>query len=86
MEENIIIVSDCRNLSLKITVIGYRNQGESIVFEIIDTSTDQIQYLGCVDSYEVDNTNITFDYINSKTPKNLICSVGHIQTMTIQKA
>lgn len=56
MEENIIIVSDCRNLSLKIKVIGYRNQGESIVFEVVDTSTGQIQYLGCVDSYEVDNT------------------------------
>lgn len=71
MEENIIIVSDCRNLSLKIKVIGYRNQGESIVFEIADISTGQIQYLGCVDSYEVDNTNVTFDYINSKAPKKL---------------
>ncbi len=71
MEENIIIVSDCRNLSLRIKVIGYKNQGESIVFEVVDTSTGQIQYLGCVDSYEVDNTNITFDYINSRAPKKL---------------
>ena len=71
MEENIIIVSDCRNLSLKIKVIGYRNQGESIIFEIVDSNTGQIQYLGCVDSYEVDHTNITFDYINSRAPKKL---------------
>lgn len=51
MEESIIIISDCHNLSLKIKVIGYRNQGESIVFEVVDNSNDQIQYLGCIDSY-----------------------------------
>lgn len=69
MEESIIIISDCHNLSLKIKVIGYRNQGESIVFEVVDNSNDQIQYLGCIDSYEVDNFNITFDHIVSKAPK-----------------
>lgn len=71
MEESIIIISDCHNLSLKIKVIGYRNQGESIVFEVVDNSNDQIQYLGCIDSYEVDNFNITFDHIVSKAPKKL---------------
>lgn len=71
MEENVIFVSDCHNLSLRIKVIGYRNQGESVIFEIVENSNSQILYLGCVDSYEVDNTNLTFDYINSTSPKKL---------------
>ena len=46
-------VIDCAKLILKIIVIGYKSQGESIVFELSDSDSSRIMYLGCIDSYEL---------------------------------
>lgn len=65
MDEIIRNVSDCSRIVLKIKVLGYKNQGESIIFELVDSSDDAIIYIGCVDSYELSHENKTLQYLNS---------------------
>lgn len=64
-------VIDCAKLILKIIVIGYKSQGESIVFELSDSDSSRIMYLGCIDSYELNKENKTIDYINSLNGRKL---------------
>ena len=71
MEEIILLVKDCYQIIFKIMVIGYKAQGESIVFELIDSNNDRILYMGCVDSYELGGLNITSDYLQSKADRKL---------------
>lgn len=47
------------NIVLDIYLIGYQNQGESIIFILKDGNS--ILYSGVIDSYEYDNKNITIN-------------------------
>ncbi|UOW67233.1 hypothetical protein [Paraclostridium bifermentans] len=47
------------NIVLDIYLIGYQNQGESIIFVLKDG--DSVLYSGVIDSYEYDNKNITIN-------------------------
>lgn len=71
MDQIVRNVSDCSRVILRIKVIGYRNQGESIIFELVDSSADAIIYIGCVDSYELSHENKTLQYLNSLKDRKL---------------
>lgn len=71
MEEFVIPVADCHSILFKIYVIGYKNQGESIIFELIDSSNGDILYLGCVDSYEYNGNNLSLNHIQAHGGRKL---------------
>lgn len=61
------------NIIFDIYLIGYKNQGESILFTLKDR--DAVIYSCVIDSYEENNRNITIDKINELGIKklDLIC-------------
>lgn len=62
-----------KKLYIDIYLIGYRAEGESIIFVIY--TDDKVDYVGVVDSYEVDGHNITIEILNKLNIKriDLLC-------------
>ncbi|MGL5752239.1 MAG: hypothetical protein ACRCXT_17020 [Paraclostridium sp.] len=62
-----------KSLYIDIYLVGYKKEGESIIFVIY--ADDKINYVGVVDSYEVEDSNCTIDILNSLKIKriDLLC-------------
>lgn len=92
-KEKYIFVDDCRNIQLKILLIGYRSQGESVIFQIYDAEKKEILYDGAIDSYELQGKNKTIDFLGGDRTKKLdfLCwshpdkdhSVGLVDVMNV---
>lgn len=61
---NRLSISHPDNLRLVITVIGYRSQGESIIFRIVDK--DRTKYCLVVDCYKLKKRNVTLEFLKDK--------------------
>lgn len=69
-------VSDTSKLQVKIYVIGYKEQGESIIMLFIDLVKDIVVYSIVIDSCLAnDGTNKTIEYLEKKKVKklNILC-------------
>lgn len=61
---NRLSISHPDNFRLVITVIGYRSQGESIIFRIVDE--DRTKYCLVVDCYKFRSRNVTLELLKGK--------------------
>ena len=52
-------VSSLKNLRVRIYVVGYHKQGESIVIILLDNATEEIFYCGVIDTFKKKNIHIT---------------------------
>lgn len=59
-----INVSACKNLLIKVFIIGYKKRGESIVILFTDKSTNNVIYSIVIDSFKHNNVNKTIDILN----------------------
>lgn len=71
-----IPVTDARKIQIKLYVIGYKEQGESIIMLFVDTVTDIVVYSIVIDSCLAnDGTNKTIEILNNKHVEklNILC-------------
>lgn len=61
---DIYSISNCRNLRVKIYIIGYKTCGESILFLFVDSLNNNILFSLVVDSYEFANNNKTLELMS----------------------
>ena len=72
------------NLHAVITIIGYRSQGESVIFRIVDGI--ETKYCLVVDSYKLKQRNVTLEFLIDKYNVSiLICYVGLTHILIIQR-
>lgn len=72
---NIINVSNCKDLIVKVFIIGYRKRGESIVVLFIDKAIDMVIYSIVIDSFKYLGNNKTIEILSYYKIKsiNLLC-------------
>lgn len=73
--ETEIPISSYNNLRVKIFLIGYKNQGESIVILFIDVKQRDVKYSIVIDSYKTKEKNITDEILRSYSVRclSLLC-------------
>lgn len=78
-----LFLENLNKLELKTFIIGYKNEGESILFLLL---YDDIPiYSGVVDSYETETINCSIELLEQYKIKNLDFFAGHILMKTIAK-
>lgn len=72
---NIVNISNCKDVIIKVFVIGYRNRGESIVILFIDKIAHSVIYSIVIDSFKYFKINKTIDILSLYKIKaiNLLC-------------
>jgi hypothetical protein len=60
-----LAIANCKNIIVKIYVIGYSKRGESIIFLLKDRITDDVIYSIAIDSFKYKKCNKTKDILSS---------------------
>jgi beta-lactamase superfamily II metal-dependent hydrolase len=59
-----IKISHCKNLIVKIFVIGYSQRGESVIVAFLDKESNNVLYTIVIDSFTYKGINKTLDLLN----------------------